>query len=506
MHLRSVLFLTYSLYCTSNYKTKLRSLIQKFKLMEKGHAAASTSADGAKLDDKVLRSCCQNAIAIRVVYTSDPYNHRLMKLIATFAKPLKDWQETQSKTLRSSQECCEWTVGQIIGDYMEHAIKILTLTGASSSTEACRVCVDGLALEPAILLEVEEDFTDTAGVLALGLATRRAARSLWLLEGWRHRMAGAIKDHTWRQLIVGDFRLDYHIFQELGRLGARPPPLQKMFKRSVFQLTPVAQCRIGLERSDWKATLPCINLVESHHQGIASALLSEEKFGIMKNRRVLKGAELHGKPEVAMAKRLEAQVGNDRNRYTAAQYDVSPVPATVRIPKDMLECSLKSASIQVKDTPSKKPAPEWHSPGAPNISTNVADLFALRHAHSRGDLKECETAWLGALPSHKQKLLVKARVGHEDRYFIGGLHFEASACLVWPVQKVEAPASGGAKGWYDVDATFGEARYVHSNDFVRSSGLCHSVPVALLDVAADELLQRRCYVGPRLAHHHQRRR
>ena len=61
----------------------------------------STSSARLAIDDRTLRACAQNAVAISVMMLSDPKNKRLVSMIYHFSLPLLQWHTAQNKAQRS---------------------------------------------------------------------------------------------------------------------------------------------------------------------------------------------------------------------------------------------------------------------------------------------------------------------------------------------------------------------------------------------------------------------
>ena len=429
---------------------KFRNLIRKFNVLERDHHRdETTSVEASKLDVQVLRSCCQNAVAIRVVFTGDVQNYRLMQLVVLLSQPTKAWFADQSRTLRDVVSACAWTVEQTTGGYFKHLEDTIGLLSDVSILETLRCQLDEDDCNQNVAVHADDEFADRAGSFVLSIVKNRLVRCMWLLEGWPAHMAATLLPGPRANEVVSDFKKDWEIYNELNEMRARTATLEKMHHRHLMQLTVNTQYKIGLERNGWALTPAFTNVVRSHNTGISSSLLNEEKFGAMKARRTTPGTSLFRKPQTSVARSLEAGTSSKRHGYVPVDHDIDAVPSSLRLSKDMFESRPKAASLDFTTVRGRSSTPSWYSPGASNISANVADLFALRQAKEAGSLSVLNKAWLGCLLDVKHKIIVRLKKGGQTCYYLGLHHWNNSACLVWPVTPKNVPKTS----WviYDID-------------------------------------------------------
>eukprot|EP00973_Karenia_brevis_P074489 10351054-Karenia_brevis.AAC.1 len=72
------------------------------------------------VEDRSIRSCCQNAVAISVLMLSDELNERICQMVISAAVPVREWHGLHSKACRSSEGCHAWRLDQYLGGYLKH--------------------------------------------------------------------------------------------------------------------------------------------------------------------------------------------------------------------------------------------------------------------------------------------------------------------------------------------------------------------------------------------------
>lgn len=93
----------------------LRGMALKDRITKKMAAAQrseqpNNSTDGRRLqlDDRTLRSCCANSVAISVMTLSEPHHKRMVQAIVVCGRCLDAWHTEQNRRLRSIDETERW--------------------------------------------------------------------------------------------------------------------------------------------------------------------------------------------------------------------------------------------------------------------------------------------------------------------------------------------------------------------------------------------------------------
>ena len=91
----------------------------------------------------MLRSCCQNALAIGVAFMGDQLNHRRVRFVCVATEPLEKWDSSMSTTLRVVYGRRVWVVEQLEGGFMLHVWGILDILSNAAKFEYCGFILPG---------------------------------------------------------------------------------------------------------------------------------------------------------------------------------------------------------------------------------------------------------------------------------------------------------------------------------------------------------------------------
>ena len=98
------------------------------------------------IEDRSLKSACQNAIVLSVLMLSDSFNQRLVSIVLCVGSPLKRWHVGQSKQLRDNKASFTFMKEQIIqGKYMAHVEEMMVGLTSCTNMEEC-----GFVTEPGL--------------------------------------------------------------------------------------------------------------------------------------------------------------------------------------------------------------------------------------------------------------------------------------------------------------------------------------------------------------------
>lgn len=416
-------------------------------------AAMSTNPVKAGIDDRALRSCAQNAVAISVVFLSDYDNFKTLQVIVQLSRPLEVWHSWQDKLLRSAKESMTYLVSMATGGFYGHVVDILkVLASERFLVEVGFEYKDKQDVPMNDLVFEQDERADLAGQYALSLVFARQRRCLHLFAGWPHGMA-AILEEGFADSTVECFMRDLEIYKGIESMTDRPKKLQKIFSRHTFQCTDNKQFIAGLEAEGGKATPKLMDFVRRRCTGIVSTQLIEDQFKAQKTDGIVRGSKGFRKPEVSFARVLRSKVCESRHSYSIVDYEVSANSIGDRLGRKCFEVQDSELSMNLSGIASTSPSPTWWSPAASNVNVPVADLFLLRSCSSSlGGLRSVEGAWTGQLLDVRHRLLVKVSDGASESIFIAGHFFQDSAVLVWPVLAHTVPAYPQTT-WYEPDTS-----------------------------------------------------
>ena len=102
-----------------------------------GEGGGSTS-NKVTVEDRSLKSCCQNSVVLSTILLNDHCNFRLCHIILTIAGAVKDWHTVQTKELRSNAMNLQWFYNQFVGgDYYKHVCHCVEKLNSVGALERC---------------------------------------------------------------------------------------------------------------------------------------------------------------------------------------------------------------------------------------------------------------------------------------------------------------------------------------------------------------------------------
>ena len=105
---------------------------------EDGTDGCQATSGVLAVEDRSLKSSCQNCIVLSVMMLTDPFNQRLVRVILGAASPLKRWHAAQAKQLRSCKSSLQFLKEQVLGKgYLQHCEEMLKFLTSSSAMESC---------------------------------------------------------------------------------------------------------------------------------------------------------------------------------------------------------------------------------------------------------------------------------------------------------------------------------------------------------------------------------
>lgn len=304
------------------------SLRKKAQLSRPDSAAQpTTSASAVAADQRVLRSCCQNALVLAVNFLTDGANYRTLVLGTAVAEPVLNWHIRQNQKNRSAQECSEWLQEQLNGGYMEHVQKVVeVLENRDCLQEAgllnISVATSGQALEAQCA--ADDEAAALFGQFAWTLAGARQMRALWMLRAWPVSLGRMLLSASEAASVIGLFKKDWLAFCALRDLQDRTKEQQSVLERSVFQLHAVRQIVTALSETGWVATPPLLAVIRSRTLASLSTQAVEDANNIQKNERAsLKKAATprFRTPQSCMASLLKSKLVDKIHHYSKVPSD-----------------------------------------------------------------------------------------------------------------------------------------------------------------------------------------
>lgn len=116
------------------------------------------------------------------------------------------------------------------------------------------------------------------------------------------------------------------------------------------------------------------------------------------------------------------------------------------LPADTHKPDTNLDSLDFKSLVSTSQKPDLYSPAAPDHCAPIADLYTLRCAKSRNNLRLVREAWAGELLECKRQLVIEIKqAGGGVAYYLGGHHFRKSSVIALPVRPIQVPGPLGLR-------------------------------------------------------------
>lgn len=214
------------------------------------HLEGSTDNQRVSLEDKALRSVCQNAVAVSVVMLSDEHHRRTCVAISGLMKPLLTWHIEQIKVLRSSPGKEEYYTNVVVNgaffDHINETIRQLTDTDFLNSAGLLSdfAAMASLSQED---VGLEDDMATTCGEFAFVLVGARCKRALLLQGVWPQKMLGILGTPGQAAQVIADFQRDLQVWRDFEQSPNKDSKLLLLQRRSCFQKTSVSQLIQAME-------------------------------------------------------------------------------------------------------------------------------------------------------------------------------------------------------------------------------------------------------------------
>jgi len=357
----------------------------------------STNPAKVSVQDRTLRSCCQSAVAISVMVSSDFNNRRLVNIDLQSASAVNAWHCHQKKTLRSCKGNVRYFANAVSGGYMQHVCEIVQVLRRKACIEKCDFVLTASYMPADRLINecvTEDDFADYYGQAAMSQAACRIKRGLWLIGGWPSRMRALLGDNAVKaQAVVQAFKKDFELFADLELLD-RSKVQSQILTRSVFKKVTVQQYVVGLSSMGWVPDARFKDLVHRRTASGTQTQVVKDSIGTMKNASAVRKCRKFRKPEAGMHAVIKHKVGSERHRFGGLPLDVPLESQSDRLATRCLRSEAVSRSMDFAKIVSTSQKAGWFSPFAQNIMIPFLDLQMARDIAP--SFRGIDTAWLGA--------------------------------------------------------------------------------------------------------------
>lgn len=154
------------------------------KAAAQAEVRASTGTTTVAIDDRTLGSCAQNALAIAMLYLSDPFNKELIVIVMRITKPVTDQHTASERVTRDVYGASDWLRKHVEGEHHKHLFEVWKSISDPDFRDGVGLleCQQGaqLDLSPERICEDDEK-CGLAGEFVLTLLSLRLGRSMWVL-------------------------------------------------------------------------------------------------------------------------------------------------------------------------------------------------------------------------------------------------------------------------------------------------------------------------------------
>ena len=436
----------------------------------------TTSQTHTQIDQKILKSACQNILVVVVTVLQEYQYKRTLAIMVYSCSPLKHWQGKAAKDMKSSKMNIDWLKDQFDKGFSDLLVEILETLG---DTKVLRVAgffefqgMNGEEQQSQSVLD--DDFAKLHGSLVMHLLAARLRRLLYVRRGWPHMFIYLLLSPRQAQMCLQLFKKDYEAYKAVAEHAdfqqcRKVPAVKAAIDRSLFQLTSVVMFLAACKETSFcthpdleKITAECVG-------GCLSTLGVEDTNNVQKNNKQCKGSMKFRRPERAFAVSVASGVLDARHKY-------EPVRPTNQVESSglVLPSSAFGKPTQKKG-PTTKPTVDltgiatfqvkapYFSPVAAGVSTPTADLAvfselkdfpALRHVAGQ--------VFMGCFAEPGLTFVFRrvSKVGTPFGWHLGMGSFNKSGFIAWPISMKEVP--GHHKFFYISAASKMEVPHVHA--------------------------------------------
>jgi hypothetical protein len=203
-----------------------------------------TGSRGIHIEDRALKSCCENATAVNVMILQQSDHRRIVQITCAYSRPVDKYHTTQNRECRSARESQLWLLEMTSGGYtkfLRSFLELLTdrsvLVDAGFKVDAIVADLPGDLSVPLLdeLLIEENEYADLSGQMVLAYLTEFAVRGLWL-SSWPARMTNQMKSHALAVKVIDEYKLDLEVFDAFCAFDGKTAAEKQVQSRHLFQL------------------------------------------------------------------------------------------------------------------------------------------------------------------------------------------------------------------------------------------------------------------------------
>lgn len=374
-------------------------------------ALVTTGRTAVSVDNKALRSVCQNSLVVSVLYLAEPANRKVLLLGLAASRPVLHWHTEQSRMVRSVGESFSWLLGQCSGMFMDHIKGVLA---ALEDEDAMRAAgFTGLVdmrnstkPRPEDVWQ-DDEIAELFGPLAWALASARQERCAWVLNMWPVSFVRLLGEGKVSEACLRQVKADCDAYTALEAQHNRTQQLMTdVLRRSPFGTTSVCQIVQGLISSGWKVSPLLAELLKSRFRAIVATQLIEDCNNVQKNEEANQGCAGTNRfrtPQRCFSTLVAKQPEARMHRFSPLKVNQPLTNKALVLCKERFVPTVAHQSLKFSDLVSTRQDAGWFSPSAANVGLPCADAAMLLEAQRQGTFRCMDGCWAGffAQVAHK---------------------------------------------------------------------------------------------------------
>lgn len=252
--------------------------------------SGSTNTSITTVQDRMLRSACQNSLVITLMLLEEERNMQAVDMVLYVAEPAVKWHTTQNAELRDAHRAAQWLRDQHRSAFMEHLNEIFHRLSSPVALQTLGMHEKDSGQEE-IETAIGDELATVLGDMSLQLVKARMMRVLWMVLGYLAAFGAFLAGDAIAIETATLFRQDAEAFQVLSSARVKSAAMQAMEKRSLFQLTPVVQVHEALKELGWGPSphQDIKDLIQKRNLGLFGTQIIEDVANLQKNHRQTKG-------------------------------------------------------------------------------------------------------------------------------------------------------------------------------------------------------------------------
>ena len=344
--------------------------------------ADKSRTSAVQVDEKAIKQCSQNAVAIAVLVLGDHRNKRVLAAIVHGAEEVSRWHGEQNVECRDVQRGSQWLLKQISGGFMKHCYAVLTSWQTPASTSECGFLISreqAKALHDEEVL-VEDDAAEICGQLSAFNTVARLKRWAMVLGSWDFAVFQML-DPALRQECLQRFERQHQQHQQLLAIERPTKALLALLKRACWHMVSVQQVVMGFKENNWSWSSDMNDVLLRRSLSCFGTQVIEDINNVQKNsapakaRAKAKANTKFRRPTVSYSQALIRGVVSKIHRFKKVSVINAVTMKRRQVPEQWFKPSSASTeSIPLSSVASYNEKADWHSPTSATSGAPAADL------------------------------------------------------------------------------------------------------------------------------------